>query len=413
MADKSKIQIEGNDEADIGLRNDHNVYILGAGFSREAGLPLISDFLVRMRDSHEWLLEQGRRSEAEAVAKVLKFRLRAASAAYYVHMDLENIEELFSLASATEGDMDTAIQTAIAATIDFTRRTPPKQPGKTFFNIHAGSPKLFVPATKDTPPKHPDWAKPGGDLQPQSSNSMGPFKMTQYGVYVARLLGLFLTGTPQGQNTFITLNYDTVLEEAMQELGFSPNYCLACELYEHDPGNNPSFPVLKLHGSVNWTLEDDGAVAVHKNYEAARLTALAPPLLTPPTWKKAFGGPMEHVWNAAIRSLSIATRVIIIGFSIPPTDIHFKYLLAAGLRNNFSLRELIFVNPDPDDQLRRRARNLLRKDYITSGIIGFSKATFGEFANLSPPWRPQGAPVPTQIGKLGRPAEPGLSVRFE
>ena len=28
------------------LKNDHNVYILGAGFSREPGLPLINDFLT-------------------------------------------------------------------------------------------------------------------------------------------------------------------------------------------------------------------------------------------------------------------------------------------------------------------------------------------------------------------------------
>ena len=38
--------------------------------------------------------------------------------AYYVTLDLENIEELFSLASAAKGNMDTSIRTAIAATID-------------------------------------------------------------------------------------------------------------------------------------------------------------------------------------------------------------------------------------------------------------------------------------------------------
>ena len=63
------------------LHNNHNVYILGAGFSHDAGLPLISDFLVRMRDSHEWLENQVRNSEAVAIDKVLDFRLNAASAA--------------------------------------------------------------------------------------------------------------------------------------------------------------------------------------------------------------------------------------------------------------------------------------------------------------------------------------------
>ena len=35
--------------------NDRNVYIFGAGFSAEAGLPLIKDFMNRMRDAAVWL----------------------------------------------------------------------------------------------------------------------------------------------------------------------------------------------------------------------------------------------------------------------------------------------------------------------------------------------------------------------
>src|SRR5258706_13205582 len=82
------------------LKNDHNVYILGAGFSREAGLPLISDFLVHMGDSHEWLTAHSRQSEADAGARVRKFRLQAASAAYYVTLGLESSGGRVSLASA-------------------------------------------------------------------------------------------------------------------------------------------------------------------------------------------------------------------------------------------------------------------------------------------------------------------------
>ena len=39
--------------------NDNNVYILGAGFSAEAGLPVISSFLARMRDAVDWLDKNG------------------------------------------------------------------------------------------------------------------------------------------------------------------------------------------------------------------------------------------------------------------------------------------------------------------------------------------------------------------
>ena len=105
------------------LKNDHTVYILGAGFTRDAGLPLISDFLVRMRDSHPWLISQHRKPEADAVQKVLEFRLQAASAAYWTNLDLENIEELFSLASASAANISPDIQLAIAATLDFAYTT--------------------------------------------------------------------------------------------------------------------------------------------------------------------------------------------------------------------------------------------------------------------------------------------------
>jgi hypothetical protein len=87
----------------LALANDHNVYILGAGFSAEGGLPVVSGFLQRMRDSHPWLVSKGRTKEAEAVQRLLEFRLEATSASYWTKIDLENIEELFSLASIREG----------------------------------------------------------------------------------------------------------------------------------------------------------------------------------------------------------------------------------------------------------------------------------------------------------------------
>ncbi len=81
--------------------NDHNVYILGAGFAADAGLPLIYDFMERMRDAAAWLAEQGGRdTEVNAIEEVLVFRHRAAGAAYRTPLDVENVEELFSLASA-------------------------------------------------------------------------------------------------------------------------------------------------------------------------------------------------------------------------------------------------------------------------------------------------------------------------
>ncbi len=61
--------------------NDHNVYVIGAGFSKDAGIPVVDEFFNRTRDSVHWLKDNHYMREAEAVQRVLHFRLRAAAAA--------------------------------------------------------------------------------------------------------------------------------------------------------------------------------------------------------------------------------------------------------------------------------------------------------------------------------------------
>lgn len=77
----------------------------------------------RTRDAAAWLHTQtGRQREITAIEEVLDFRLRAAAAAYRVPLDVEDVEELFSLASAREGEgLAEDMSLAIAATLDFAR----------------------------------------------------------------------------------------------------------------------------------------------------------------------------------------------------------------------------------------------------------------------------------------------------
>lgn len=194
---------------------NHNVYILGAGFSADAGLPLVNNFLERMADAVEWLYGNKRDHEAESVRSVFDFRLRAAGAAYRAEVNIDNIEELFSLASAGEGESRAdEVISAIAATLDFAELTT-KRP--------------------------------------------------------------------------------------------------TCEV--------------QLKETI------------------------------PPTWRKIFAEQLVHIWEGAVDALNKATRIIVIGFSMPPTDTHFKYLIAAGLQRNISLRKFLFVNPGLDTQIKRNVQN--------------------------------------------------------
>jgi len=67
-----------------GLDNNHNVCILGAGFSRLQGLPLMSDFMMQMRYALHFHSANQHRAEYAAIEEVLEVQLQAAAAAYRV-----------------------------------------------------------------------------------------------------------------------------------------------------------------------------------------------------------------------------------------------------------------------------------------------------------------------------------------
>jgi hypothetical protein len=79
---------------------------------------------------------------------------------------------------------------------------------------------------------------------------------------------------------------------------------------------------------------------------------------------------MNDVWDAAIAALSTATRLVVIGFSMPPVDAHFKYLLAAGLQKNISLRQVLFVDASVKS-IEERAAQLIQPNFLANQIVTF------------------------------------------
>jgi len=76
---------------------DKNVFILGAGASVEAGAPILNDFLKRARE----LLDNPRSGltpeEREAFRRVFEWRGNIYPALRFLKLNLENLEDLFSL----------------------------------------------------------------------------------------------------------------------------------------------------------------------------------------------------------------------------------------------------------------------------------------------------------------------------
>ena len=68
---------------------DKNVYILGAGFSYDAKIPLMNDFMDKAR--HLWALKYGQ------FVSVFEYARRLLSSSRVLAHNVDNIEELFSL----------------------------------------------------------------------------------------------------------------------------------------------------------------------------------------------------------------------------------------------------------------------------------------------------------------------------
>lgn len=127
--------------------------------------------------------------------------------------------------------------------------------------------------------------------------------------------------------------------------------------------------ILKLHGSINWHYTTDIWIG-HPDHEVIdnkdsfmNKTILTneqinyshyfkgwltkPLIITPVLYKtesfKSF--PFQELWHLAKTHLSECERLIIIGYSFPPTDFSTKRLFLDSFVDN-DLEELIVVNPD-------------------------------------------------------------------
>lgn len=339
------------------LHNNHNVYILGAGFSRLRGLPLIGDFMMKMRDALEYHANLGHKRECDAIEAVLSFRLKSSSAAYRVQVDLESIEELFSLASASPSPMEESIKLAIAATLDYSINT-------------SKVPLAKFRATQTCMTAKPNWH--------WDYLNDGAWTAPAYEYIVRALLGEWMGDSDGSENSFITFNYDTILEETLDALGIG--YWLGFDGLGKERRTSRA-NVFKLHGSVNWAIPKGARtkIEVSKDYRSIVDEGLTPQII-PPTWKKDSRGAFDDIWNHSLQALSDATRVVVIGFSIPPTDQHFKYLLAAGLQENYSLREIVFINPAEGMGLvQERCETLFANQKHNAAKLRFVSSTVEQF----------------------------------
>lgn len=167
-------------------------------------------------------------------------------------------------------------------------------------------------------------------------------------------------------DTIITFNYDLVLESLMTQGGpfTSDSFVL--------PGraplvNSPSATVLKLHGSVNWGLERVPPVSlvpriVPNVEDFAGKSEYRPLIATPGATKSDYCNKhLRTLWDAAYDALKTANAIIFLGYRFPPSDSEAREKILQGIADNQqqSLRIHTVLGPKVQDDVTIRLTGLL------------------------------------------------------
>lgn len=344
-----------------------NVFVLGAGFSRDAGAPLMNDFFQRARDLRDDPKSSLTEADRNTFGRVVDHRFGLNRALAKIFVDLDNIEQLFGflemelqLSGKAEVRLREDIRYLIARTLEASLE---KKLGQTNFGLSTGK------------------------ADEQKVNYA--FQGNQYAFFVGLVAALWNPNKRNGDDSVdsvITFNYDLVLEREMSVLRVRPNYHCGSSAYFYGDafaGSTRRANLLKLHGSVNWVTcakcnrlwflgPEATQVAALGNYACPNCGQFSlSMLIVPPTWNKGIEeGFIRSVWSKALEELMGAGRLFIVGYSFPETDQFFKYMLGLALAQNDGLWEVHIVNPSQDAW---KAFERLFNPYFRERVVTFDQ----------------------------------------
>ena len=120
-----------------------------------------------------------------------------------------------------------------------------------------------------------------------------------------------------------------------------------------------SITLLKPHGSFNWKRNSKGDVSLEK---APYAIQTARDRIIPPTWfKRLTDKPFAEVWKRARSEIRACRVLVVVGYSVPVTDLFSRALFKAEVgskEHRQALEFLVLVNPDP--LARNRFADLVR-----------------------------------------------------
>jgi len=325
----------------------NSVFILGAGASVHAGIPVMKDFLEVVEDIHRGSGKHW--SEYSAFDLVVRGRQELAAVQSKARFDIRNLESVFAAFEVATifGELGRLSGTDVQTLLPAIRRV------------------IVI-----TLEKRMEFEVSNGIIQPSH----------HYKMFATLMQALLAKGEVV---SIITFNYDIGLDFALRAQKLFIDYCLV----DAPSPDEPRIDLMKLHGSINWAEcnECKRQILVHQVLDAVndeekrfRLEGGAPPKITlrvgerfatlehcgvnscgpdavivPPTADK--GGAHEllrPVWRRAAQHLREADNVFVLGYSWPNGDQFFRQLYALGTVGPRLLRKFWVFNPDPGVRTR-------------------------------------------------------------
>jgi hypothetical protein len=296
------------------------VYILGAGFSAPAGLPVVSDFIIKSRDLY--YSDPNRYNHFNDVFELIN---EMASAKNYYNCDLFDIEEVLSILEMNNQLHGHKIQ-------------------ESFISYICDVIEHFTPEVQKI-------TRPGNWYHHAFGTT---FPYSTYGPFVASLFHANLQEIeesmdrtrrfikemredPHTQYDVISLNYDCLLERVLEILYLEYDGNESLEFNKEKSRNTkPHLPGLfKLHGCVS-------------SRE-----------IIPPTWSKSVAKNIQLQWKLASDALGRANHIRILGYSLPISDSYIKYLLKGAALRSEHLKSIDIITLDSDGRTFERYQDFI------------------------------------------------------
>lgn len=350
------------------------VFVLGAGTSKEAGGPMMAEFL----DVADGLRKS---SDVGPYSESFDLVFRGVAALQSVHskstLDLDNVESVFAafeMAALFERPLGSVSLEEVKELPAAMRRVIAHTLQRRIAFVHTGD--QVVP-----PVPYPKFVN---------------------------LIEQLRRNRPE-EVSVITFNYDLGLDYAFHFSTLPIDYGIGLRTQAQ------ALLFMKLHGSLNWTrctqcnsifpwyLDEffsshrwerfsqrghvylDITGKIQSSLQHCSKPRSSDPFIVPPTWNKTqHYQEIQKVWKTAAKQLSDAENIFILGYSFPETDQFFRYLFALGTVGDARLQRLWVFDPDESGQLKARYEALLgpmarrRFKYVPFIFSGAIKAISNE-----------------------------------